>query len=79
MVFDCSAPGSSEYSNKRKYQAQYVAAQFQVRHVGKEMNFTVGDGVYYDGFYNAPLEHGRDYYIILRAVSQWKMVGPIVV
>ncbi|XP_056144809.1 sushi domain-containing protein 1 isoform X2 [Lampris incognitus] len=71
MVFDCTSPGNSDFSSKQKSLEQYVTAQIQVRRVGREMNFTVGDGLYYGGFYNAPLQNGRDYYIILRAVSQW--------
>lgn len=54
---------------------EYITAQIDVRHVGAEMNFTVGDGLYYGGFFNAPLENGRNYYIIVRVVSQWKTVG----
>nr|XP_020455046.1 sushi domain-containing protein 1 isoform X1 [Monopterus albus] len=72
MVFDCSSPGSPDPSSKSKSSSKYIAAQIHVTQVGTEMNFTVGDGLSYGGFYNAPLENGRDYYIILRAVSQWK-------
>ncbi|XP_041793031.1 sushi domain-containing protein 1 isoform X3 [Chelmon rostratus] len=69
MMFDCSSPVSS---NTRESSKEYITGQIDVRHVGTEMNFTVGDGLYYGGFLNAPLEKGRNYYIILRAVSQWK-------
>lgn len=72
MMFDCSSPVSS---NTRESSKEYITGQIDVRHVGTEMNFTVGDGLYYGGFLNAPLEKGRNYYIILRAVSQWKTVG----
>ncbi|KAM9858948.1 sushi domain-containing protein 1-like isoform 2-T2 [Aulostomus maculatus] len=61
VVFTCSS-GRSEY----------IAAQIHVSHITTAMNFTVGDGRHYGGFLNAPLENGRNYYIILRAVSQWK-------
>lgn len=70
MMFDCSDP-----SSKIKSSSGYITAQTDARHVGTEMNFTVGDGLYYGGFLNTPLENGRSYYIILRAVSQWKTVG----
>lgn len=70
MMFDCSDP-----SSKIKSSSEYITAQMDARYVGTEMNFTVGDGLYYGGFLNAPLESGRNYYIILRAVSQWKRVG----
>ncbi|XP_029018313.1 sushi domain-containing protein 1 isoform X2 [Betta splendens] len=72
VVFDCSSSGSSDPSVQNTRSSEYVAAQIHVRHVGTQMNFTVGDRLHYGGFFNAPLEHGRDYYIILRAVSQWK-------
>lgn len=70
LMFDCSDPSSNIKSS-----AEFIAAQIEVRYVATEMNFTVGDGLYYGGFFNAPLKNGRNYYIILRAVSQWKTVG----
>lgn len=75
MMFDCASPASSDPSSKIKSSTEYITAQIDVRHVSTEMNFTVGDELYYGGFFNAPLENGRNYYIILRAVSQWKTVG----
>lgn len=75
MVFECPSPASSNPSSKMKPLKEYITAQIDVRHVGAEMNFTVGDGLYYGGFFNAPLENGRNYYIIVRVVSQWKTVG----
>ncbi|GLD52543.1 sushi domain-containing protein 1-like isoform X6 [Lates japonicus] len=72
IVFDCSSPGRSDPLSKSKSSSEYITAQIHVRQVRTEMNFTVGDGLHYGGFYNAPLENGRNYYIILRAVSQWK-------
>ncbi|XP_069557700.1 sushi domain-containing protein 1 isoform X1 [Brachyistius frenatus] len=72
MTFDCSSPASSDPSNNFKSPAEYITAQFDVQHVETEMEFTVGDGFLYGDFYNAPLESRKNYYIILRAVSQWK-------
>ncbi|XP_068461502.1 sushi domain-containing protein 1 isoform X7 [Clinocottus analis] len=72
MMFDCSSPASFGLSIKIKSSTEYITAQFDVRHVRTDMNFTVGDGLYYGGYMNAPLENGKNYYIILRAVSQWK-------
>ncbi|XP_022607841.1 sushi domain-containing protein 1-like isoform X5 [Seriola dumerili] len=72
MLFDCSSPGRPDPSRKSKSSSEYITAQIRLTQVGTEMNFTVGDGLYYGGFYNAPLENGRNYYIILRAVSHWK-------
>ncbi|KAL6114700.1 susd1 [Pungitius sinensis] len=72
VMFDCSSPASSEISSRRKSSTEYITAQIDLGHLGREMNFTVGDGRYYGGFFNAPLQKGRNYYIIVRAVSQWK-------
>ncbi|CAL9708707.1 unnamed protein product [Knipowitschia caucasica] len=66
MVFDCSSPTSDQYGT------QYITAQIDVNDVGREMTFTVGDGRFYKGSLNAPLQKGRDYYVILRAVSRWR-------
>ncbi|XP_070303041.1 sushi domain-containing protein 1 isoform X2 [Salvelinus sp. IW2-2015] len=71
LVFDCSSPKTPDFSSQRKPHGQYITAQLHLRDIGKEINLTLGDGHYYGGFYNAPLQKGRDYYIILRAVSQW--------
>ncbi|XP_060928372.1 sushi domain-containing protein 1 isoform X2 [Limanda limanda] len=72
MVFDCSSPGSADPLSKNNFSSEYITAQILIGQVGTQMDFTVGDGLYYGGFYNAPLKKGRTYYIILRAVSQWK-------
>ncbi|XP_074527132.1 sushi domain-containing protein 1 [Halichoeres trimaculatus] len=71
-VFDCSSPASLLSLSKSKPSTEYITAQIAVRRVGKELNFTVGDGLQYGGFFNVPLERSRNYYIILRTVSQWK-------
>lgn len=75
VVFDCSSPGRPDPSIKSKPSKGYIVAQIPVTHVRTQMNFTVGDGLNYGGFFNAPLEDGKNYYIILRVVSQWKTVG----
>ncbi|XP_054628790.1 sushi domain-containing protein 1 isoform X2 [Dunckerocampus dactyliophorus] len=72
MVFDCSAPVNGDVASKHDSVEGRVRAQMRISHVGREINFTVGDGLYHGGFFNAPLEKGRNYYVILRAVSQWK-------
>ncbi|XP_072244628.1 sushi domain-containing protein 1 isoform X2 [Leuresthes tenuis] len=72
MMFDCSSPASLDSSSKIKSPAEYITAQLNVRNVGTEVNFTVGDGLFYGGFYNLPLQNGKNYFIILRAVNQWK-------
>ncbi|XP_026044185.1 sushi domain-containing protein 1 isoform X5 [Astatotilapia calliptera] len=72
MMFNCSSPAIALPLSTLKSPAEYITAQFEVHRVGTEMNLTIGDGLLYGGFYNAPLESGKNYYIILRAVSQWK-------
>ncbi|XP_077378716.1 sushi domain-containing protein 1 isoform X2 [Festucalex cinctus] len=72
MLFECSSPTNGEPSGKSSSSQGHVAAQMSSSHVGKEFHFTVGDGHFYGGFFNAPLEKGRNYYVILRAVSHWK-------
>lgn len=74
MVFDCSDP-----SSELKSSPLYITAQIEVKHIGTGMNFTIGDGLSYGGFLNVPLKNGRDYYVFLRAVSQWKMVGDTII
>ncbi|XP_041856420.1 sushi domain-containing protein 1 isoform X2 [Melanotaenia boesemani] len=75
MMFDCSFPSSLASSSKLTSPTEYIAAQLDVLNLEAEVNFTVGDGFFYGGFYNAPLESGKNYYILLRAVSQWKMAS----
>lgn len=65
VVFRCSRPPP----------LQHLAAQLDLRRVGTEVNFTVGDGRYYGGAFNAPLETGRSYYVVLRAVRRWRAVS----
>ncbi|XP_055017380.1 sushi domain-containing protein 1 isoform X2 [Boleophthalmus pectinirostris] len=67
MVFDCSSPQLST----DQYHTHYITAEVHMKNIGTEMSFTVGDGRFYQGFLNTPLENGRDYYIILRSVSEW--------
>lgn len=65
VLFDCS----------RLPPLQHLVAQLDLQQVGMEVSFTVGDGRYYGGVFNAPLETGRNYYVVLRAVRRWKAVS----
>lgn len=65
MLFDCSRPPP----------LQHLVAQLDMQRVGMEVSFTVGDGRFYGGVFNAPLETGRNYYVVLRAVRRWKAVS----
>ncbi|XP_053337391.1 sushi domain-containing protein 1 isoform X4 [Clarias gariepinus] len=63
LVFDCSS--------SRVCRDEYIAAQLQLRELDVEVNFTLGNRKHYGPFYNAPLDNGRDYYIILRTACTW--------
>nr|XP_023659005.1 sushi domain-containing protein 1 isoform X4 [Paramormyrops kingsleyae] len=71
VVFDCSSPHTPHFYGCQEPCQEYVAAEVQLAGTGRKLFFTVGDHQWYGGYYNAPLENGKDYYIILRAVSQW--------
>ncbi|XP_014869785.1 sushi domain-containing protein 1 isoform X2 [Poecilia latipinna] len=75
VVFDCSSPASLDPSSRAESPAEYLTAQLGVQSLGAEVNFTVGDGVLYGGFYNAPLQSGNTYFIVLRVVSRWKTMS----
>lgn len=71
LVFEC---GSS-----RSCGGEYVAAQMKLCELDVDVNFTLGDGEQYGGFYNVPLENGQDYYIILRTICTWGQVVHLLV
>lgn len=73
VVFDCASRGSPDFlSGVGPSSGHYVAGQFPVRLMsGSELNFTLGDGRYHGGFFNALLTRERNYYVILRVVSRW--------
>nr|XP_017211717.1 sushi domain-containing protein 1 isoform X2 [Danio rerio] len=71
MLFDCSSSLSRHFSTQQGCDGGYVTAQIQLRDLNAEMNFTVGDQQLYGDFFNAPLQNGKDYFIILRTVCQW--------
>ncbi|XP_028853183.1 sushi domain-containing protein 1 isoform X5 [Denticeps clupeoides] len=75
LVFDCNSPRTPHFFNQGSCHGEYIAAQIQLKDVGKEMNFTIGDQQYYGQFYNAPLENGKDYSIVLRTVCQWGQIS----
>ncbi|MEQ2295064.1 hypothetical protein AMECASPLE_010331, partial [Ameca splendens] len=73
LMFDCASPASLNPSSRTQSPIEYMTAQLVVQNLATKVNFTVGDGFLYGGFYNAPLESGNTYFIVLRVVSQWKM------
>ncbi|XP_067295660.1 sushi domain-containing protein 1 isoform X3 [Pseudorasbora parva] len=71
MLFDCSSSVSPRFSSQQICDQGYVTAQIQLSGLGAELNFTVGDQQLYGDYFNAPLENGKDYHIILRTLCQW--------
>ncbi|KAI4887105.1 hypothetical protein NFI96_025751, partial [Prochilodus magdalenae] len=67
-VFDCSL----SLAARRSCSGEYVTAELELKDLGVDVNFTLGDRQLYREFYNAPLETGRDYYIILRTLCHWR-------
>nr|XP_014342431.1 PREDICTED: sushi domain-containing protein 1 [Latimeria chalumnae] len=74
-VFDCSLLSTQGFYNSSTDTGGYVAAEFRAEVIVGKLTFSIGDRQYYGEFYNAPLERGKDYYIILRTISEWNMVG----
>ncbi|XP_056601443.1 sushi domain-containing protein 1 isoform X2 [Triplophysa dalaica] len=71
LLFDCSSSDSPRFFEQQRCDGGYVTAQIHLRGLAVEINFTVGDQQLYEDFFNAPLENGKDYFIILRTVCQW--------
>ncbi|XP_066510691.1 sushi domain-containing protein 1-like [Hoplias malabaricus] len=68
LVFDC---GLSLVA-RRSCGGEYIAAELELKHLGKNVDFKLGDSQLYGEYYNAPLERGRNYYVILRTLCQWR-------
>ncbi|TRZ04542.1 hypothetical protein DNTS_014387 [Danionella cerebrum] len=71
MLFDCSSSESPRFLSQQRCDGGYVTARVRLRDLESEWNFTIGDQQLYGDFFNAPLENGKDYFIILRTVCQW--------
>ncbi|KAF4113836.1 sushi domain-containing protein 1 isoform X1 [Onychostoma macrolepis] len=71
MLFDCSSSVSPRFFAQQRCDRGYVTAQIQLSGLAAEINFTIGDQQLYEDYFNAPLENGKDYYVILRTVCQW--------
>ncbi|XP_073447566.1 sushi domain-containing protein 1 isoform X2 [Aquarana catesbeiana] len=70
--FTCeSLEAVTYFSNISKMQG-YVTAEFFPGDTPEHLELLIGDRQYYGDFYNAPLERGKDYCIILRTVSKMK-------
>ncbi|KAJ8285464.1 hypothetical protein GJAV_G00027100 [Gymnothorax javanicus] len=70
VVFNCRLAKELHFQSQSPTRL-YMAAQLRVVDIGRELSFTLGDQRNYGNYFNAPLQPGRDYYIILRAVNQW--------
>ncbi|XP_072260617.1 sushi domain-containing protein 1 [Pyxicephalus adspersus] len=70
--FTCeSLKAVTYFSNISKTQG-YVTGEFFPGDTPEHLELLVGDRQYYGEFYNAPLERGKDYCIILRTVTKMK-------
>ncbi|XP_041126928.1 sushi domain-containing protein 1 [Polyodon spathula] len=74
LVFNCSSVNMPNFYNKKGGREAYVTAEFHAEDIADELVFNVGDRQYYGDYYNAPLEKGRGYNILLRVVSEWCQV-----
>ncbi|XP_069623111.1 sushi domain-containing protein 1 [Ranitomeya imitator] len=68
--FTCESLEAVTYFNNVSKTQGYVTAEFFPGDVSDHLEFSVGDRQYYGEFYNAPLERGKDYCIILRTITK---------
>ncbi|XP_023233861.1 receptor-type tyrosine-protein phosphatase T-like isoform X2 [Centruroides sculpturatus] len=63
---------SDEFRSYNESRENYVAAKFYPQQISSTgINFTVGDGKHYNGFYNPPLTTGGKYKIGLAVLSEF--------
>ncbi|XP_058849603.1 sushi domain-containing protein 1-like isoform X3 [Acipenser ruthenus] len=74
LVFNCSSLNMPNFYSKKGGGGAYVTAELYAEDIADELVFNVGDRQYYGDYYNAPLEEGRGYNVILRVVSEWCQV-----
>lgn len=67
--FTCESLEAVTYFNISKTQG-YVTAEIFPGDVSDHLEFSIGDRQYYGEFYNAPLEKGKDYCVILRTITK---------
>ncbi|XP_063770766.1 sushi domain-containing protein 1 isoform X2 [Pseudophryne corroboree] len=70
--FTCESLEAFTYFNKTSKTQGYVTAEFFPGDVSNHTEFSVGDRQYYGDFYNAPLERGKDYCIILQTITKMR-------
>ncbi|XP_069818243.1 sushi domain-containing protein 1 isoform X2 [Dendropsophus ebraccatus] len=71
-TFTCEFLEAVTYFNNISKTQGYVTAEFFPGDVPDHVEFSVGDRKYYGEFYNAPLERGKDYCVILRTVTKMR-------
>ncbi|KAM4052946.1 sushi domain-containing protein 1 isoform 2-T3 [Anomaloglossus baeobatrachus] len=70
--FSCESLEAVTYFNIVSKAQGYVTAEFFPGDDSDHLEFSVGDRRYYGEFYNAPLERGKDYCIILRTITKMR-------
>ncbi|XP_075136519.1 sushi domain-containing protein 1 [Leptodactylus fuscus] len=70
--FSCESLEAVTYFTNVSKNQGYVTAEFFPGDVSDHLEFFVGDRQYYGEFYNAPLERGKDYCVILRTITKIK-------
>ncbi|XP_040273238.1 sushi domain-containing protein 1 isoform X2 [Bufo bufo] len=70
--FTCESLQAVPYFNNTSKTHGYVTAEFFPKDDPDHLEFSIGDRQYYGEFYNAPLERGKDYCIILRTITKMK-------
>uniref|UniRef100_K7FGP6 Sushi domain containing 1 n=1 Tax=Pelodiscus sinensis TaxID=13735 RepID=K7FGP6_PELSI len=73
-AFSCDSLAAMTFFGNDTDMKGYVAAEFLAKDVADNMLISLGDRHYYGVFYNAPLKPGKNYYVILRIISQWNKV-----
>lgn len=71
-TFSCDSEGMTSFFGNTSLADGYVAAEILASDVPDDMlEISIGDRLYYGGYYNAPLKTGSDYCILLRIKSEW--------
>ncbi|XP_053310791.1 uncharacterized protein LOC128472849 [Spea bombifrons] len=70
----CAGYKSTHY-NSSINPVLYTAALLPAQNLSRPMTLTLGDGVHYSGFFNAPLISDQNYTVYVRVSSTWREVG----
>ncbi|XP_069776214.1 sushi, von Willebrand factor type A, EGF and pentraxin domain-containing protein 1 [Narcine bancroftii] len=72
--FNCNSQNIRDFFGHQKDTEAYITAEFIAMDVKDGIQFSVGDRLYYRGFYNAALETGKNHFFLLKTVSEWNYV-----